>query len=249
MKLSSIQNSFLDSVFSENKSLSYILPTHSNAEDTIKIYKDTINAQLINTLKIVFPICESMLGTEFFSAMSFQYIKNYPSESSNLNEYGKYMSVFMKDFKPLEEYPYFSDIASMEYNYDEVKRSAYTQIDDKDLSNFEESQYNSLIFKPAESLKLFSSPFKVAEIWKMYEDNDIKELDISTDTTYNVIYKVYSKTIVKEITYFEYEFLNASKKDLSLEEIVENYPEIIDNLGGIIASILQNKIIQKIEVK
>ena len=56
MKLSDIQNSFLDSVFDEDKSLDYILPTHSNAEDTIEIYKSSINAQLINTLKVVYYI-------------------------------------------------------------------------------------------------------------------------------------------------------------------------------------------------
>ncbi|MDC0933895.1 DNA-binding domain-containing protein, partial [Arcobacteraceae bacterium] len=153
MKLSDIQNSFLDSVFSDDKSLDYILPTHSTKENTIAIYKDSINAQLINTLKVVFPICESMLGVEFFSAMSYEYIKLHPSESSSLNEYGKHMSIFMKNFKPLEDYPYFSDIALMEYAYDEIKRIPFVTIDNKDLSSFDESQYNGLVFNPVESLK------------------------------------------------------------------------------------------------
>ena len=249
MKLSDIQQSFLDSVFEENKSLDFILPTHSNHEDTIKIYKDTIDAQLINTLKIVFPICESMLGEDFFSAMAYQYIKDYPSQSSNLNEYGKHMPIFMKSFNPLEDYPYFSDIAVMEYNYDEISRVPFTNIEDKDLSNFDESQYNSLIFKPVESLRLFSSLNKVAQIWKMYKDDDIKEINIYGETTYYMIYKVYYQAHVIEITYDEYEFLNASKQDLCLEEIVEKYPTIIDNLGNVIASILQNKVIQDILIK
>ena len=247
MKLSNIQNLFLESIYSGNQSLSYIKPTHSNEEETITIYKDTVNAQLINTLKIVFPICESMLGTEFFSAMAHQYLKQYPSKSSNLNEYGKYMPIFMKNFKPLEDYPYFTYLASMEYYYDEINRFAFSKIEEKDLSYFDENEYNSLIFKPLDSLKIFSSPYKVAEIWKMHKDNDIREIDIYGEVTYYIIYKAYNETIVKTINSFEYDFLNSSKKGLSLEEIIKKYPKIATKLGEILVNILQNKMIQKIE--
>jgi hypothetical protein len=247
MKLSDIQNSFLDSVFFEEKSLSYILPTHSNAEDTIEIYINSINAQLINTLKVVFPICQSMLGVEFFSAMCYQYVKLYPSESSSLNEYGKYMSIFMKDFKPLEDYPYFSDIALMEFAYDEIKRIPFVKIDNKDLSSFDESEYNGLVFKPVESLRTFSSPFKVAQIWKMHQEDDVREIDIGSETTYYMIYKSTDITEVKTVSYSEYVFLNASVQNLTLENIVEKHPEVIENLGEIISNILQYKVLQTIE--
>ena len=249
MTLAEIQNSFLGSVFKENNELDYILPTHSSKIDTIKIYKDTINAQLINTLKVVFPICESMLGKDFFSAMSYQYINKHPSESTNLNEYGKYMSKFMKNFEYLVDYPYFEDIAFMEYLYDEVKRYSYTNIEGKDLSYFDEEEYSSLIFKPVSALQLFVSPFKVANIWKMYKENDIHEIEISNDTTYNIIYKAYNETYVKEVTYLEYKFLNASLDGLTLEEILDRYPEVTEDLGSTLTNILSSYVIQSIVVK
>ena len=80
----------------------------------------------------------------------------------------------------------------------------------------------------------------------MHQKDDIREIDIASETTYYIIFKSSDITEVKAVNYFEYIFLNASNENLSLEEIVEKYPEVIETLGETISNILQYKVIQKI---
>jgi hypothetical protein len=55
-----------------------------------------------------------LVGKEFFSLLTRQFIDQYGSHSGNLHHYGAQMSRFVHAFEPAHELQYLADIAALE---------------------------------------------------------------------------------------------------------------------------------------
>jgi hypothetical protein len=76
MELKNLQQQFYDVLSQENNrkinQLSTLIkaPNNLEADDSITIYQDSINAQLIKTLKTIYPVCLQLVGDKFFKLYS-----------------------------------------------------------------------------------------------------------------------------------------------------------------------------------
>src|SRR5262245_41237484 len=54
----------------------------------LAIYKDSFTTSLINTLGNTYEVCRKLTGDEFFNAMAEIYVRQTPSLSADIGEYG-----------------------------------------------------------------------------------------------------------------------------------------------------------------
>ena len=55
------------------------------------------------------------MGDEFFDGLAHTYGKSYPSDNGDLNLFGAHFAQFLQDFEHVADYPYFPDMARLEW--------------------------------------------------------------------------------------------------------------------------------------
>jgi hypothetical protein len=74
-----------------------ILPSrHLAGIDRLAIYGDAYRARLVECLADDYPALKYALGDEAFEALCLRYIARHPSESPNLNFFGRHMAAFCR---------------------------------------------------------------------------------------------------------------------------------------------------------
>ena len=130
------------------------------------IYRNNVTTSLIEALEVAFPIVQKLVGNEFFQAMAVIYVRRYPPESPLLMYYGENLPEFLKDFEPVKQLSYLSDIATLEVEL----RNAYHATDN---NNFDPNEFETLnpfevlnskvVF--ADAVRLLASEFPIYSIW------------------------------------------------------------------------------------
>lgn len=152
-------------------------------KDRLSIYRGSINASFINTLKSSFPVCHSLVGRKFFSAMCCEYLQTTTSTSPDLNDFGVDFPNFIAEFPHAQAMPYLSDVAQLEWYWHRVSLIAESRpVNLQPLTELSEDQLADVTFALPDGAYLFSSNYPVQDIWaaNVQEDNPITEIDSST---------------------------------------------------------------------
>lgn len=110
MSLQNLQLEFADAIYSGNLQMESVLPVQN-----LHIYQNNVLTHLIQTLQNTYPLIEKLVGEDFFRICAKEYIKQYPSRSGNLNEYGEYFSDFLVKYEPVKELVYLTEVANFEW--------------------------------------------------------------------------------------------------------------------------------------
>ncbi len=188
MELKTLQQQF-SNVLSQDKTENlhqlYTLiqaPNNLESPDSVIIYKNSINAQLIKTLKAIYPVCLKLVGENFLNYTAEKYIKKYPSKSPDLGEYGDKFSDFLAAFEPIKQLPYLPDVAHLEWSYHQVFNGKQeNNLDITKLAKIPPEAWNKLIFNLPENHVLLESFYPINRIWEVnqpeYEGDDTIHLD------------------------------------------------------------------------
>src|SRR3990167_10192357 len=83
----------------------------------LAIYRNNIFATLMHTLKATYPLTLVLLGKDFFAMAAREYIRQYPSRSGNLHDYGEYFGNFLATYQPVHELIYLAEVAEFEWAF------------------------------------------------------------------------------------------------------------------------------------
>jgi len=104
-----------------------ILPSSRLAAiERLAIYGDAYRARLVECLADDYPALEYAMGDDAFEALCLRYIARHPSESPNLNSFGRHMAAFCRS----EERPplvFGSDLTALEWAMVEVLHAPSTE--------------------------------------------------------------------------------------------------------------------------
>lgn len=81
----------------------------------IAIYRNNVELNRINALRISYPTIMALLGEEFFAAMALIYVRQCAASSANLHAEGQSLVDFISRFTPTNDYPYLSDVAQLDW--------------------------------------------------------------------------------------------------------------------------------------
>jgi hypothetical protein len=110
MSLPNLQAEFIELVFSEDANLDWLHPIQN-----IRVYRENITSSMMNTLRDIYPMICKLLGEACFRGVAQEYIRRYPSRSSNLHDYGEYLGDFLAELPTLAHLTYLKEVAQFEW--------------------------------------------------------------------------------------------------------------------------------------
>ena len=90
----------------------------------VEIYCTNVRSLHVSVLMSVYPVCEKILGSDYFKQIARKYLKQNPSSSVDLNEYGDQFPIFLKQLieqrSELADFQYLADLAQLEWMIQEA---------------------------------------------------------------------------------------------------------------------------------
>ena len=110
--------------------------------------------------------------------MARVYVRQYPSESPDLGDYGEHFGNFIADFEPAAELVYLPDVATLEWAWHRAFHAAdETPLDPDALGRVPADETGRLVFRLPRSAHLLESGYPVQTIWQ------VNQPDWTEDTT------------------------------------------------------------------
>jgi hypothetical protein len=215
--LSKLQHAYDAAIYyNDPEKLSKCLSPNKNInhQTSIKIYRNNTLGSLINALLDVYPICQKILGKDYFRQIAMQHVKANPSMSHNLNRYGAGLDRTINDLSGVHDellsMPYLMDIAKMEWQlhlcYYTDNRQAF-RVDE--FSQLTSAQQSRVRFILADDIGLIKSSFDLYAIWQSYESqSDIK---VNQSQSHLVIHRQKYKPIVDSLVARDYDLISTLK--------------------------------------
>lgn len=136
------------------------------------VYRNNVQASLINALADSYPVVVQLVGDEFFRAMAGIYVQGTPPRSPLMNDYGHDFANFIEGFSPAASVPYLADVARLE----RLRVIAYHAADAQSLGHeriaaslADPQALSELTVELHPSLNLLDSAFAVVAIWAAHQ--------------------------------------------------------------------------------
>jgi len=216
-------------------------------------YRHSVLGGLTKALEEIYPVCQKLVGENFFAAMALEYIRRNPAISPDLAEYGGNLNQFIARFEPAASLPYFADVAALEWLWHRVFNGinpASVGIDS--LANLNPEQQLQLRFKMSDNIGLVQSNYPVHRIWQVnqeeYEGDDVVDLD---DGGIRLV--VWRDDLIMRIDPLnenEWMLINAVRSGKKFEEICQIFTAMNeeDIIGQFLAQCFQNGWVQAVDV-
>jgi hypothetical protein len=136
------------------------------------VYRNNVQASLINALADSYPVVVQLVGDEFFRAMASVHVQGSPPRSPLMNDYGHDFAAFIEGFAPAASVPYLADVARLE----RLRVVAYHAADAQPLGHeqiaaalADPQALSELTVELHPSLNLLNSTFAVVAIWAAHQ--------------------------------------------------------------------------------
>ncbi|MFZ6689065.1 putative DNA-binding domain-containing protein [Undibacterium sp. SXout11W] len=179
IKLEQIQHDFAHALIDPDVMDRFAPQLRASARqnERFSYYRGNMTGIWASALTNAYPVLLQLVGTEFFEDMAKAYGRAYPSQSGDLNQFGAQLCDFLKDSEFITDYPYFEDIAKLEWQL----HCAYYAADAKVLSLRDaliaaeqcgqDLASASLLTHPA--VGLYASPLSAVEIWLAHQEGEL----------------------------------------------------------------------------
>ena len=139
-----------------------------SAARRLQVYRNNVFASLTGALRACYPVVNRLLGEQFFDWAAKHYIRDYPSTSGNLHEFGREYAGFIRAFPPAAELLYLADVARLEWAYQEVFHATEPGASGLvELSWVPPDRYGELRFKLHTASRLLVSEYPILHIWQV----------------------------------------------------------------------------------
>ena len=192
-ELKSLQESFYDGIFNPsanniNIASSHILNTEQLLEaDRLSIYRGSILGGITTALTSIYPVCVKLVGENYFTHMVAGYLKNYPSQSPDIGNYGEYLPTYIADFEPVKDLIYLADVAQLEWLWHKAFNSSDENTPTKhfrplsDLQTIQEHELPAIKFRAVSAAYLLTSLYPIQKIWQVNQADYQGDLTVSLD--------------------------------------------------------------------
>lgn len=140
------------------------------------IYRNNVAVGLRDSLAATYPVVASLVGEAFFAEMARAFVAAEPPMSPILIEYGGGFADFIDRFRPADDLPYLSDVARLEWAWQESYHAAdAAPVDIQILASVDPTELDGIRFIMHPSVRLLRSRWPVASIWEAHQQ-DVPDL-------------------------------------------------------------------------
>lgn len=169
------QAGFVETLFQPHKVAPHYVQNarHEYAPKRFAVYRNNVVVSLMNALADGFPLCQNIVGEEFFHYLAREYLYTNPPNSPLLFLYGADFAQFIEVFSPARSVPYLADMARLEYE----KRLSYFARDEvtipqEFIAGIPLDRLSSAELAFADSVKTLSSDFPIYDIFMRQSDEN-----------------------------------------------------------------------------
>ena len=159
------------------------------AEQRLALYRGNMTSTWEKTLGAAYPVLKTLVGEEFFGGLSRAYGHQYPSTTGDLNEFGASFATFLEDFPHVADYPYFSDMARVEWamhcaHYADDTKS----VDATAFATLSPDELETALLSLHPTCYLICSRWNVIELWQAHQPESGMEIpDVLEKTCHGIV--------------------------------------------------------------
>ncbi len=149
----------------------------------LSVYRNNVIHSLTEALRVSYPVVERLVGAAFFDYAARSYVRDVPSRSGDLEDYGASFPAFLKRLPGAASLPYLHDVALLEWACQEVYHAAEAEPLDLDaLASVPAERQGMLRLQLHPASRLLVSDHPVLRIWQVnqpgYRGEDTVDLDL-----------------------------------------------------------------------
>ncbi len=142
----------------------------------LAVYRNNVAVGLRDSLAATYPVVASLVGEAFFAEMARAFVAAEPPTSPVLIEYGGGFADFIDRFQPADDLPYLSDVARLEWAWQEAYHAADADpVDMQILAEVDPAELDGIRFTMHPSVRLLHSRWPVASMWEAHQQ-DVPDL-------------------------------------------------------------------------
>ena len=167
--LEAIQHGFAQALLGQHAPDAFVgEPSRSAAR--FARYRGHLVSTWEKTLAAAYPVLQQLVGEEFFAALARAYGSAHPSSSGDLNDFGADFAQFLAGFSPVADYPYFPDMARLEWA---LHRAYYAADGDpisaQDLVDLTPEMLGQTCLRLQPGCVLLASRWAIAGLWQAHQ--------------------------------------------------------------------------------
>ncbi len=196
-----------------------IRPNGLSAARRLQVYRHNYESALLSALRAVYPVTERLVGEAFFAAAAAQCLKQNPSRSGNIQDYGGAFPTFLGGYASAADVPYLGDVAALEWRrLEAVLAPAHTPMDIKALAEVPAEMQPKLHFHLQPAAGIFESHFPILSIWEFCQQAEpVGELDLGLGAQYVLISRPALDVQMRLLSASEHAFLRRLAQGGSFE--------------------------------
>jgi hypothetical protein len=137
----------------------------------LQVYHNNVLTSLGEALGAVYPVVARLVGEGFFRFAAHRYVREVPSHSGDIHEFGRQFSGFLSGLPQTRELSYLPDVARLEWAYHEVFHAAdHARLDPHALAAVPADRWGELRLRLHPASRLLVSPYPVLRIWEVNQE-------------------------------------------------------------------------------
>jgi hypothetical protein len=185
--------------------------------ERLQVYRNNVFISLRQALADVYPVVRRLVGEEFFNQLARRFVREYPSRSGNLHDFGSELARFLEKLPDLSELPYLPDVAALEWALHEVFHAA--EATPVDFSTLVDPENARLALHPA--ARLIASRYPILAIWEANQDEEVPSVDLAAGGDWLLVIRQDLERVVERLSVGEFALLGALAQQMTLGEACE----------------------------
>ena len=233
--LKQLQHLFMDTLFNQpdNVAIAQLEAQLSDnkqltAREQIAIYRNSVIGAMISALRQTYPVCNKLVGDRFFEGMATQFIRDNPSLSPDLGDYGETFADFIANFEPASKLIYLADVARLEWAYERGFCAVdHHGLDLQAFSQLSEQQQSEVHFHLPPGSSLLTSAYPIAQIWQTNQEDNRNDNNVSLSQSGDklLVWRQHFDMRIDALEDDQWHFLCAVQQNQAFIDICERFAD------------------------
>lgn len=184
LSLRNLQRTMADALLQANEvvRLDCLRARSGPAARRLRVYRNNVRTTLTGALESGYPVVRRLLGAEYFRVLALRYVRDYPSRTGNLIDYGGEFPPFLETIAELRTLPYLPDVAHLERMMREVLFAAEPRrMNLEALAEVPRCRYEELRFAIHPGARLIASSYPALRIWQTNQPDHAGDPQVSLE--------------------------------------------------------------------
>lgn len=179
VEMAKVQQRFGEALFDSAK-IADVLP-YLRGDSTVNHqrmfrYRGNLRGNWGAALENAYPTIKQLVGEEFFTGLVHEYGLRYPSHDANLNTFGVHFAEFLSQFEHVAQYPYFPDMARLEWALHTVYYEPEVgAVSGQDIAAITPEALDASYFSINPTCRLLHTQFAVDGIWEAHRHEPVRD--------------------------------------------------------------------------